>query len=119
VLRRLGVERLSAALSKDLAILIAKITAGDSISAQSIRAILADANEAIPEPNATPEAWNQWLAHTSSSALGNALVELSSKDNEYGATVEVADWIRRHFREVAAAPEAPSPATASSAKLST
>lgn len=92
VLRRLGIERLSPALSDELAALIAKITGGDGISAQSVRAILASANESIPEPNAAPAAWSQWLAHTSGRSLGNALAELSKEDNEYGVTAEVMAW---------------------------
>jgi tetratricopeptide (TPR) repeat protein len=106
VLRRLGIERLSPALSDELATLIAKIAGGDGISAQSVRAILASANESIPEPDAAPAAWSQWLAHTSGRGLGNALAELSKDDNEYGVTAEVMAWIVRYFKEVAAAPEA-------------
>lgn len=115
VLRRLGVERLSPALREELAVLIARIGGGDGISAQSVRAILATANDKIPEVNATAAAWNEWLEHTSGSGLGNALVELSKEDNEYGVKVEVMNWIIRYFREIAAAPEAKSSIPAASA----
>jgi cellulose synthase operon protein C len=115
VLRRLGVERLSPALREELAVLIARIAGGGGISAQSVRAILATANEKIPEVNATAAAWSGWLTHTSGSALGNALVELSKEDNEYGVTADVMNWIIRYFREIAAAPEAKASVAAASA----
>lgn len=109
---------LSPALRNDLAAVIARIAAGDSISAQSIRAILANVNESIPEPNATAEAWDKWLVGTSGRALGNALVELSGEDDEYGVADQVTEWIGRYFKEVAAAPDAQSASTAASATRS-
>jgi hypothetical protein len=115
VLRRLGVERMSPGLSQDLAVLIAGIAGGDGVSPQSVRAILASANESIPAANATVDAWSQWLAHTSGTALGNALAELSGEKNEYGVTPKVMDWISRYFREIAAAPQAQAAASAASA----
>ena len=106
---------MSPGLSQDLAALIAGIAGGDSVSPQSVRAILASANESIPVANATADAWSQWLAHTSGTALGNALAELSGEKNEYGVTPKVMDWISRYFREIAAAPQAQPAASAASA----
>lgn len=110
VLRRLGIERLSPALASELAALLARIAGGDSVSAQSIRAILAGANESIPLPNAGPADWEQWLARTSGTGLGHALAELSRDENEYGVATDVTAWIDRYFKDVAAAPEAQTPA---------
>ena len=112
-LRQLGVERLSSTLKTDLATLIAGIAGGSSLSAQSVRAILAGANEALPEPDAGPAAWNDWLDKASNRGLGNALAELSREDNEYGVTDQVAAWIVRYFKELAAAPE-PQPSVSAS-----
>ena len=89
--------------------MIARIAGGEGISAQSVRAILALPTISIPEVNATAVGWGAWLTHTSGSALGNALVELSKDDNGYGVTADVMNWIIRYFREIAAAPEAKSP----------
>lgn len=117
VLRRLGVERLSPVLSDDLAELIARIAGGDSISAQSVRAIFAGANESIPAPDAPSSSWKTWLASTSNNQLGNALAELSRNDSEYGVADEVTPWIDRYFKDVAAAPESQeTPATKTGAR---
>lgn len=104
-LRRRGIERLTPTLSADLAALMAKIGDDNSISSQSVRSVLASANEAIPKPNATITAWSEWLGNTSGRALRNALAELSRDTDEYGVVNEVKPWLIRYFRDVAAMPE--------------
>ena len=105
VLRMLGVERLSPGLQQELADLIGKIAGGDGIAAQSIRAILASANPAIPGANGSAAQWANWLVGASGTALGNALVELSKDDDPYAVKAKVMSWTARYFREIAASPE--------------
>ena len=85
--------------------MIGQIAGGDSISAQSVRSILAAANAAIPEPNAGSTAWSEWIARTPGGPLGNALAELAREDDEDGVADQVMPWLVRYFRDVAAAPD--------------
>lgn len=115
VLRLLGVERMSPGLSQELAALISSMTEGDSIAAQSVRAILASANSSVPATHATAASWGEWLAKTSGPALGNALVELSKEEDHYGVRAAVMGWVGHYFEEVAAPAEQAVAAEAASA----
>lgn len=102
-LRRLGVERMSPTLRKDLAILFVEMTR-EEVGVRGARATLAVANKELPPPGASIEEWESWIIGTSGHRLGTALAELAQDDYADPAASEVGNWIVRYFQEIASTP---------------